>query len=109
MLLKSFQTVLTLLLTTTFYYDRSTIENLLISYIKYPYAISANRVHRMKIDKSGNILPYSIWDREFNKYHHPSMELFATGVGGVLYPPFIFDKKKNRFKYQDNYRNMFGC
>ena len=47
----------------------------------------------MKIDKSGNILPYSTWDREFNKYHHPSMELFATGVGGVLYPPFIFDKK----------------
>ena len=90
---KEFSNSINITVDDDIYYDRSTIENLLISYIKYPYAISANRVHRMKIDKSGNILPYSTWDREFNKYHHPSMELFATGVGGVLYPPFIFDKK----------------
>lgn len=90
---KEFSNCINITVDDDIYYDRSTIENLLISYIKYPYAISANRVHRMKIDKSGNILPYSTWDREFNKYHHPSMELFATGVGGVLYPPFIFDKK----------------
>lgn len=90
---KEFSNSINITVDDDIYYDRSTIENLLISYIKYPYAISANRVHRMKIDKSGNILPYSTWDREFNKYHHPSMELFATGAGGVLYPPFIFDKK----------------
>jgi len=78
-------------------YDKNLIKDLLSSYNKYPNAISARRVHLMRKNKN-SILPYNQWSWECSTYQFPSLALFATGVGGVLYPPEIlppqaFDKE----------------
>lgn len=69
------------------YYEKDMIKLLLESYKKYPNAVSAKRVHRILKDSSGNLLNYNSWDEEYDKMLEPSMQLLATGVGGVLYPP----------------------
>lgn len=78
-------------------YGEKCIETLFSSYIKNPYSVSANRVHHILYGEDGNILPYLNWKFEETTEFMPSLELFATGVGGVLYPPgllsnMIFNK-----------------
>jgi hypothetical protein len=68
-------------------YDRNLIKSLMKSYAKYPKFISARRVHKMLKDSSGILKPYNEWENECENAHEPSMQLIATGVGGVLYPP----------------------
>ena len=82
-------------------YDKNLIANLYKSYIIYPKAVSARRVHKINYDNDNNILPYTKWHYEYRKELNPSEGLLATGVGGVLYPPKIlppetFDEKKIR-------------
>ena len=67
-------------------YPNDLLKLLIDSYIKYPKAISAGRVHGIRLDNSGNLLSYTKWCWEQKLYETPSMHLFATGVGGVLYP-----------------------
>ncbi len=79
-------------------YNPMCLEKLYLSYLKYPEAVSANRVHRINFNDEGDIKKYLDWDFEYNLISEPSMHLFATGVGGVLYPPHIlpqltFDKE----------------
>lgn len=65
-------------------YDFDIIERLIKAHCDNPDAIQACRVHTMKFDENGNLLPYSQWDwttASTVKRH------FLTGVGGVLYPP----------------------
>lgn len=68
-------------------YPSDLIEKLLLSYKRFPNSVSAGRAHKMLFDGNGNLMPYLKWERECNLYDCPSMDLFATGVGGVLYPP----------------------
>lgn len=75
------------------YYQNDVIESLLISYVRFPYAVSANRAHKIIINEKGVIEPYKNWKRDCKEYIYPSMLLLPTGVGGVLYPPNIFDEK----------------
>lgn len=70
-------------------YPKDMLESLYNSYKKNPTVVSARRVHRIKKDANGKILPYNKWGYECKTITTPSMELFATGVGGVLYPPDI--------------------
>ena len=82
-------------------YDKNLVSDLYNSYLKYPNAVSARRVHKIIQDKSNNLLPYDKWCYEYNKELKPSFELLATGVGGVIYPsgilpPETFDTKKIR-------------
>lgn len=74
-------------------YPPNLISQLLESYNKYPFAVSAGRVHRISFDSQGFVLPYDLWDKEVDYYNTPSMELFANGVGGVLYPPKCMDNR----------------
>ena len=74
-------------------YDTSLISDLYNSFLKHPNAISARRVHKIKLDNNGNLLPYNDWYYEFKKETKPSMSLLATGVGGVLYPPDLLPKE----------------
>ena len=70
------------------YYEKDMIETLVKSYKKYPYAISALRVHRIITNKFGEIMPYSNWIKEDDTaLDRPAFNLIATGCGGVLYPP----------------------
>ena len=82
-------------------YDKNLVLDLYNSYLKYPHAVSARRVHKIGLDKNHNVLPYSKWLYEYKKETEPSANLLATGVGGVLYPPGIlppetFDSRKIR-------------
>ena len=70
-------------------YSKDTLESLYNSFKKNPEVVSARRVHRIKKDANGKILPYKKWTYECKTIQTPSNELFATGVGGVLYPPDI--------------------
>jgi len=74
-------------------YDRNLILSLYNSFIKFPEAISAKRVHKITYDTNGELLPYSKWKYEYKKEIKPSFDLLATGVGGVLYPPGIMPEE----------------
>lgn len=50
------------------------------------------RAHEIKLDPKGNILPYSEWGYECQTNKVSSL-VFPTGVGGILYPPGLFDKR----------------
>lgn len=73
-------------------YEYDLLERLIKEYTNFPTCICAARCHRIKFDKSGNILPYNSW-----QWHYPipsnSTTNFLTGVGGVLYPPNSLDKE----------------
>lgn len=84
------------------YYHRTLIEELIKSYKKYPNAISCMRAHTITFDDEKNIKPYNEWIGEDNSILEPSYKLVATGVGGVLYPPYCMKdelfKKENIIK-----------
>ena len=72
-------------------YPETLLENLYQSYLRHPNAVSAARVHLMILSEQGKVLPYGDWIKETDFcLDQPSMQLFATGVGGVLYPPELF-------------------
>ena len=65
-------------------------ELLYNSYRNDPYVIHAGRCHEIKYNHTTNrALPYDQWVYEQQSIRTPSKHLFATGVGGVLYPPNI--------------------
>jgi hypothetical protein len=70
-------------------YDQNLVSDLYASFIQYPAAVSARRVHKMVKDENNHLLPYNKWLYEYKKETEPSFALFTTGVGGVLYPPGI--------------------
>lgn len=69
-------------------YDFELIDRLVRAHIAEPTTVWGNRVHRMAIDKTGNIAPYKKWSAA--KPLEESELNFATGVGGILYPPHVF-------------------
>lgn len=73
-------------------YPPDLIESLYKTWKKHPDCVCARRVHRILFNDDGFIKPYNEWQFEYTAEKNPSDELFATGVGGVLYPPHIFDK-----------------
>ena len=74
-------------------YSRDMLKNLLLSYRKNPDAISAMRCHKISRDTIGLPMKYNQWEYQCNGETKPSDDMFATGVGGVLYPPGIFRDK----------------
>ena len=74
-------------------YPPQRIENLYLSYLLHPYAVAAARAHLIAISEAGTILPYKLWPQEIDAYvNKPSLQLCATGCGGVLYPTTLFSK-----------------
>ena len=72
------------------FYGNDLVENLIYTHQRYPNAISAGRVHRIHLMPDGHPAPYLEWQHECTDICVPSHELFATGVGGILYPPRCF-------------------
>lgn len=69
-------------------------EILLLSYARHPDCVSTMRAHFIPTDDSGNIPPYESWALESDVLlDTPCMQLLATGVGGVLYPPGCFPEE----------------
>lgn len=72
------------------YYPNNLIANLIDINKFYPSSIVSNRVHKIKFDAE-NIKPYSQWHHNYTPKYSINGKYFLTGVGGVLYPPYIFD------------------
>lgn len=71
-------------------YPADLISELYSSYKKHPNAVIARRGHYITFDDQGEIKRYVDWMHKYDKlFDIPSMRLFATGVGGVLYPAKI--------------------
>ena len=70
-------------------YHKSLLKRLWKSYLQFPHAISAARTHLITRSDDGEPLPYKEWLKSEMDYplHVPSMQLIATGAGGILYPP----------------------
>lgn len=65
-------------------YPLDTVETLVAAY-RTNKEILCRRAHRITFDESGNPKPYTQW--EFETPQESGSDFFATGVGGVLYPP----------------------
>lgn len=74
-------------------YPRKTVESLMKSYDRHPYAVSARRVHKITFTEEGKIAPYEEWLKEYRKEKTESTALMAVGVGGILYPPHCLDDR----------------
>ncbi len=75
-------------------YPEYLLENLYQSYLRHPNAVSAMRTHLMVLNENGKIMQYKDWIKETDVcLDEPSMQLFATGVCGVLYPAELFQKE----------------
>lgn len=72
------------------YYPSNWLESLLKTHDKYPNAVCARRVHRVKKMGDG-LASYNSWEDQCRSISKPSFDLLATGVGGVLYPPHCLD------------------
>ena len=90
-------------------YPCDTIKSLMENFKKHPECISARRVHLISYDINHHALPYNLWKFEFSSIKKPSFELLATGVGGVLYPPHIFDPNKSYFNIQNIQQNALNA
>ena len=75
-------------------YPSDLIASLYASYLLFPNAVSAGRTNLIVVTEQNEILPYRSWIHETdNCIHQPSMQLMATGVGGILYSPSLFRKE----------------
>ena len=79
-------------------YHNRLIENLYLSYLLYPRAVSAARVCLLPVSQMGEIPPYDSWPIVNDAYvSRVSMQFFAIGRGGVLYPASLFTQAWNLF------------
>ena len=73
-------------------YDNDLLECLIVPYLADPQYIYCHRSHRMTFDDGGSILPYNQW-QWCSSNEEPSHLNFATGCGGILYPPHCLDNE----------------
>lgn len=69
-------------------YPHDMINKMILAHLTYPQCVIARRSFLIMRDKE-QIEPYAVWMRNFAGKRGPSMRLFATGIGGILYPPDI--------------------
>ncbi|MBQ9235497.1 MAG: hypothetical protein IJ184_03425 [Alphaproteobacteria bacterium] len=79
------------------YYPADWLERLYKQHLKHPKDVICHRCHRVKINKDGTVAPYSKWPHNVTA-PKPSFANFATGVGGVLYPPHCMYKEVNNIE-----------
>ena len=75
-------------------YDKHLVENLMMSYQKFPHCVSCMRANLVTFNKYGQPRTYANWTMDFKSLlDTPSWQLLPTGVGGVLYPPHAVPKE----------------
>lgn len=67
-------------------YPPISMQRLLEASALHPGAVVANRCNLMTLEADGRPAPYKSWRREVRS-PEPSLLLFPTGAGGVMYPP----------------------
>lgn len=78
-------------------YDKDTVKSLYEMYQKHKDCICARRVHNIIFDNK-KIKNYKQWILDYKNELKPSMQLLATGVGGVIYPPNILNISEKNLK-----------
>ena len=73
-------------------YDFDILEKLITAYLQDSQYIYCTRFHRMTFAGDNTLKPYNEWEWR-SKIEEASHLNFATGVGGVLYPPHSLDKE----------------
>lgn len=89
-------------------YTKDMLASLFASFKKHPDCISARRVHKIQYDINNHPVNYNSWDYDCKKETEPSKKLLATGVGGVLYPPHIFDMDSRNFNPKNIIENAWS-
>ena len=79
-------------------YCKNTLKSLYNSYIEHPNIVSGRRGHLMTYKKNGELKKYNFWNQEQKIIKEASYDIFLTGVGGVLYPPDIFNINEKNLK-----------
>lgn len=74
-------------------YPKDMISELYRVHKKFPDCVVASRSHKILFDETGSIKKYNDWEWMCDSEEEPSMQLLATGCGGVLYPPHCMDKR----------------
>ncbi|MGN1124806.1 MAG: glycosyltransferase [Candidatus Gastranaerophilaceae bacterium] len=74
-------------------YPKNLIEELYRVHKKFPNSVVATRSHKILFNVDGSIKKYNDWDWVSNLEGVPSLQLMATGCGGVLYPAHCMDDK----------------
>lgn len=73
-------------------YPNDWVERLYDTYVNNKTCVCTYRAHTITFDKENKIKEYNLWDMFSNGEKGPSHMLFATGVGGILYPPNFFSE-----------------
>jgi hypothetical protein len=82
------------------FYHKDWFKTLKEAYISEPKKIHCHRAHEIILDENKNIVPYKEWRMSIKSIEYPS-RIFPTGVGGVLYPPKLFNNEiMNKEKFQ---------
>ena len=69
------------------------LQELITTHKKFPDCIVCHRAHFITYNNEDEIENYVNWDFHSQGISGPSFGLFATGVGGVLYPPGSLDQR----------------
>lgn len=72
-------------------YSSDLVISLLNTHYKFPNCVCARRTHLICCDKNKNALDNSYFIQEYKRNLNPSKILYASGVGGVLYPNDFFN------------------
>lgn len=68
-------------------YHDDMIEKMYNCHLENTDSIIGGRCHLIRRDNSGDVLKYSMWNKDYTKITEPSEDLFSVGNGGILYPP----------------------
>jgi|TARA_B110000196_G_scaffold316373_1_gene327601 hypothetical protein len=88
--LKKYPHSLILTVDDDFIYPPYLIDQLYRAYLNNPEVIHCHRSHKMTFSVDGKLNPYKQWGWD-HVDSTPSLHIFPTGVGGVLYFPGCFD------------------
>ena len=89
-------------------YPETMIEKLVAGYKKYKDCIIARRSFLIT-GRNGVLDSYHIWLRNFTGLKEPTHKIFATGIGGILYPPNCLNLSSDNIeeiltvKYDDDF------
>ena len=68
-------------------YDNDLLKTLYDVHLKFSNCVISRRCHLMTYNENNEIKSYKAWKYGYTKIQNiPSDKLFATGVGGILYP-----------------------
>ena len=76
-------------------YDDNMTYLLYHSWLQNQKCISCLRAHKIITENDGTPIEYKKWNWEVPVYEGPSDYLFATGVGGIIYPPNCLNIHEN--------------